>query len=443
MDLDYLVADEFQGYLNYVPTPPLQGSAQCNGETAILVDKVKENMADPRLADVSGDARSAIFLVEGYGQPIEMPDSEDEEGLVDMDGDLSDADSDCALEEVISTDFGDSRGIYYRNEDKHNINGILRMVNDYVKHGRQTLDPDLESLRDSFCPRSKKYKVFNHVVPDAWQEKLSSSRAMVAPTCGAYQKYAEAEPELPEDVQELRKSKQLYNDLIKLRITRYGQTEANAWRIDGTAERDRKQAQAAPTPQLHSPYMGKEPPVVSRSQKIIDYTEAKGLNPIIILPNSCESIINMVNAEDFLNHGKIGPAYLSHWLSKPKEIRIKKSFGSKEIEFRVIDDINGLRPSEWRSVVGIVVSGQEWQFRDWPFATHRDLFSSMKAFFFRFSHTDIPESVRKWGVETFELRSGSGGDHQYLVVTQFWNQVSLFLNSNSEGRKFSNDHVLP
>lgn len=89
--------------------------------------------------------------------------------------------------------------------------------------------------------------------------------------------------------------------------------------------------------------------------------------PIIILPPTASSLINMYNAEEFFARSNFVPVD-PHNLppSKPDVLTISRvDTRGHTAKFYVTDNVNRIKPGEWYKVCAVVVAGPEWQFKGW------------------------------------------------------------------------------
>ena len=63
--------------------------------------------------------------------------------------------------------------------------------------------------------------------------------------------------------------------------------------------------------------------------------------------------------------------------AKPDCVTVQKKFSRDRVvtAYEVRDKPSGLKPEDWDRVVAVFVLGKEWQFKDWPFKDHVEIFN--------------------------------------------------------------------
>ena len=100
--------------------------------------------------------------------------------------------------------------------------------------------------------------------------------------------------------------------------------------------------------------------------------------PIIVVPKTVTSEINLLNIKSFLEKGKFARSSPSQ--AKPKLEFIARTSPydeSKKIMYRVIDDPLTIPPEHWDRVVAVFVTGQLWQFKGWKHSEPVSLFQNV------------------------------------------------------------------
>jgi hypothetical protein len=153
---------------------------------------------------------------------------------------------------------------------------------------------------------------------------------------------------------------------------------------------------------------------------------AETASPIIIVPSSYSSLLNMFNVADFLAGAET--------FQTPSEAR-QKHGGRKESKctiqhhghtFIVIDNVNRLKLEDWNSVVAVFAQGEAYQFKGWKWASPVDLFSKVKGFHLKYEDEAVQGEVKKWNVEILNI-SKSKRHLDSAAVVQFWNSLSAFM----------------
>eukprot|EP00899_Mesostigma_viride_P022995 jgi/Mesvir1/3880/Mv19834-RA.1 len=159
---------------------------------------------------------------------------------------------------------------------------------------------------------------------------------------------------------------------------------------------------------------------------------AKKGHPIIVVPPYYASMINMLNAKEFLEEGRfvpwqqLEPAGAAQ--AKASSMLIKRSIGrNREVTYQVTDNVTGLQKEQWKLVVGIVTAGKEWQFKGWPWFKDGgivEVFRRARGFFFRFDDDKMSDStkVRAWNVLVMTIyRNTRHRDHSSAM--EFWQEI--------------------
>ncbi|KAK8954358.1 hypothetical protein KSP39_PZI002845 [Platanthera zijinensis] len=84
--------------------------------------------------------------------------------------------------------------------------------------------------------------------------------------------------------------------------------------------------------------------------------------PIILVPSAFQTLITIYNVKEFLEDG----VFVS------TDVKVKAMNGSSK---PVRDKPSALKPEDWDRVVAVFVLGKEWQFKDWPFKDHVEIFN--------------------------------------------------------------------
>lgn len=149
--------------------------------------------------------------------------------------------------------------------------------------------------------------------------------------------------------------------------------------------------------------------------------------PIIVIPATTTSIINMYNASTILQdltyvEGKPGVK------GRENEILIqrKKPDGSCA-HYKVIDNPLKLERDDWVRVVAVFVQGPAWQFKGWPYnGSPVEIFSNIKGFHLKWDESKLDDNVAKWNVQVLELsRNKRHLDKANLL--KFWSALDNFM----------------
>lgn len=174
------------------------------------------------------------------------------------------------------------------------------------------------------------------------------------------------------------------------------------------------------------------------SQSLMKRPKLVDLNkriPIIIIPAGMSSLIFPGNAKTFFQTGhymsieEMRQKELS--LSQPTRITVKRIPGGNcsQTDYHIVHNPNQLTKEEWdNQVVAVVLTGQLWQFKQWPIYPGQPLefFKKIQGFFFHFDDTPPKGDVNLWTVKKLAFqRDRRHNDGQ--VLSQFWNILDTFI----------------
>lgn len=102
--------------------------------------------------------------------------------------------------------------------------------------------------------------------------------------------------------------------------------------------------------------------------------------PIILVPSAFSTLITIYNVKEFLEDGVFIPTdvKVNQMKSvKPDCVTVQKKFSRDRVvtAYEVRDKPSALKPEDWDRVVAVFVLGKEWQFKDWPFKDHVEIFN--------------------------------------------------------------------
>lgn len=106
--------------------------------------------------------------------------------------------------------------------------------------------------------------------------------------------------------------------------------------------------------------------------------------PIILVPSASQTLITIYNVKEFLEDGVFVPSDVKMKQMKgpkPDCVTVVKKFSSRDkvvTAYEVRDKPSALKAEEWGRVVAVFVLGKEWQFKDWPFKDHVEIFNKSK-----------------------------------------------------------------
>lgn len=165
-------------------------------------------------------------------------------------------------------------------------------------------------------------------------------------------------------------------------------------------------------------------------------TKRQSTTPIIIIPATTTSLINIYNATTILQDltytdGKPG--------ARPRENEIliqRKRADGTHAAYKIIDNPVKLDDYDWNRVVAVFVQGPAWQFKGWPWGgSPVEIFSRIKAFHLKWDEQKLDDNVAKWNVHILELsRSKRHLDKANLL--KFWSSLDAFMTKYKSFLKF-------
>jgi hypothetical protein len=169
---------------------------------------------------------------------------------------------------------------------------------------------------------------------------------------------------------------------------------------------------------------------------------AQEQTPIIIVPISTLSMLTFHNAREFLENGSfvsmqdlrrrggMGTAAVSRLT-----ITRRPGGASKSAAYELVCNPTKLTPSEWNRVVGVVCTGQGWQFKNWPWWENdrskkpdngvSEIIRHMCGFVFHYDDTAPPPETKHWAVK-FLAVSRTKRHNDVKLQTQFWQYIDAF-----------------
>lgn len=195
-------------------------------------------------------------------------------------------------------------------------------------------------------------------------------------------------------------------------------------------------------PPTSGPVVKNGTPHISRSHETFDSRRPpstprrRSTVPIIIIPATTTSLINMYNATAILQDLTYVDGQAA---GKPREsemmIERKKADGSVAI-YKIVDNPTRFDRDDWNRVVAVFVQGPAWQFKGWPWdGSPVEIFSRIKGFHLKWDESKLDDNVAKWNVHILELsRSRRHLDKANLL--KFWSSLDAFMAKYKSFLKF-------
>ncbi|XP_010551717.1 PREDICTED: protein CDC73 homolog [Tarenaya hassleriana] len=161
--------------------------------------------------------------------------------------------------------------------------------------------------------------------------------------------------------------------------------------------------------------------------------------PIILVPSAFQTLITIYNVKEFLEDGVFIPTDVKAKQMKgpkPDCITVQKKF-SRDRErvvtaYEVRDKPSALKQDDWDRVVAVFVLGKEWQFKDWPFKDHVEIFNKVLGFFLRFEDDSIEsaKTAKQWNVKIISI-SKNKRHQDRAAALEVWEKLEEFVRSRS------------
>ncbi|KAF2285408.1 hypothetical protein GH714_003598 [Hevea brasiliensis] len=122
--------------------------------------------------------------------------------------------------------------------------------------------------------------------------------------------------------------------------------------------------------------------------------------------------------------------------AKPDCVTVQKKFSTDRnrvmTAYEVRDKPSALKAEDWDRVVAVFVLGKEWQFKDWPFKDHVEIFNKIIGFFIRFEDDSVEsaKTVKQWNVKIISI-SKNKRHQDRAAALEVWDRLEEFVRSRS------------
>ncbi|CAM6100252.1 unnamed protein product [Calypogeia fissa] len=159
--------------------------------------------------------------------------------------------------------------------------------------------------------------------------------------------------------------------------------------------------------------------------------------PIILVPSASQTMVNTYNVKELLEDGiYITPEVKAKSLpKKPENVTLLRKMGRDHpVKYEVRDKPSVMSSKDWERVVAVFVLGKEWQFKDWPFKDHVEIFNKILGFYLRFEDDSVEsaKTVRQWNVKIISLSKHKRHQDKTAVLA-IWES----LDKSIRGRKLN------
>ncbi|KAG1678510.1 hypothetical protein FOA52_014543 [Chlamydomonas sp. UWO 241] len=168
-----------------------------------------------------------------------------------------------------------------------------------------------------------------------------------------------------------------------------------------------------------------------------------GSIPIIIVPAGLSAMINMFNAQSFLESGRYEPAEEASKRmegQKPSLVIVSRTAGkagpADAVPYHVVDKPPEKGSPDWARVVAVITQGVKWQFKDFPFkgaATGdlADTFKNVCGFYLHYNDEKVHDVVANWNVKIYKLQRGLRHQDTRIMMDMFRTLDAFLLARNS------------
>ncbi|GMI64232.1 PLANT HOMOLOGOUS TO PARAFIBROMIN [Hibiscus trionum] len=161
--------------------------------------------------------------------------------------------------------------------------------------------------------------------------------------------------------------------------------------------------------------------------------------PIILVPSAFQTLITIYNVKEFLEDGVFVPTDVKVKQMKgvrPECVTVQKKFSRDRdrvvTAYEVRDKPSALKSEDWDRVVAVFVLGKEWQFKDWPFKDHVEIFNKIIGFFMRFEDDSVESCkiVKQWNVKIISI-SKNKRHQDRAAALEVWDRLEEFVRGRS------------
>ncbi|GAA0186632.1 hypothetical protein Leryth_021550 [Lithospermum erythrorhizon] len=159
--------------------------------------------------------------------------------------------------------------------------------------------------------------------------------------------------------------------------------------------------------------------------------------PIILVPSASSTLITIYNVKEFLEDGVFIPTDVKvkqMRAVKPDCVTVQKKFSRDRVvtAYEVRDKPSSLKADDWDRVVAVFVLGKDWQFKDWPFNDHVEIFNKILGFYLRFEDDSVESArvVKQWNVKIISI-SKNKRHQDRAAALEVWDRLEEFMRSRS------------
>ncbi|KAL6637173.1 hypothetical protein ACP70R_024745 [Stipagrostis hirtigluma subsp. patula] len=182
---------------------------------------------------------------------------------------------------------------------------------------------------------------------------------------------------------------------------------------------------------------------VAMAKPKVEKTLGEGVVPIILVPSASQTLITIYNVKEFLEDGVFVPSeerMRAMKGGKPESVTVQKKLIRGEragaaggaVSFEVRDKPASLKADDWGRVVAVFVLGKEWQFKDWPFKDHVEIFNRVIGFYVRFEDDSVEAAkvVKQWNVKIISI-SKNKRHQDRTAALEVWERLEEFMRART------------
>ncbi|GJM96110.1 hypothetical protein PR202_ga12920 [Eleusine coracana subsp. coracana] len=183
---------------------------------------------------------------------------------------------------------------------------------------------------------------------------------------------------------------------------------------------------------------------VAMSKPKLDKSLGDGVVPIILVPSASQTLITIYNVKEFLEDGVFVPSEERMRAMKgvkPESVTVQRKLmvrGDRpgatggSVSFEVRDKPASLKSDDWGRVVAVFVLGKEWQFKDWPFKDHVEIFNRVIGFYVRFEDDSVEAAkvVKQWNVKIISI-SKNKRHQDRTAALEVWERLDEFMRGRA------------
>lgn len=167
--------------------------------------------------------------------------------------------------------------------------------------------------------------------------------------------------------------------------------------------------------------------------------------PIVLVPCNKLAPINLLNVQSLLQDGVYQKQTKDRLMffesTRPETVEVKRNIGGKLWTFEVRDSVKNFTKSQWLRTVAVIVDGNEWQFKNWPFDTVVDLFCTMRGVYFQDTGHPLPKHVSGWPCLKLPIPTSTNAHRWANLRDVIFKDIEEFMNT-ARIKKFVNKSSL-